>query len=732
MVAERAGRTGFVLNADDPLIADLGRDHELHRRAGRHLLRDRGPVAGAARAPARPRRQALPPLRPPLRLRARLRRPPRPLRVPQLRRRPARARPRRDRDRAARDARLALARLARPTARRARAAAARPLQRLQRARRARRRAAARDRRSRPAVERAGSTVEAAFGRVETIEVGGHAGLDPADQEPGRRQRGPAHAAPRGRRAAAALDLWIALNDRIADGRDVSWVWDADFELLAGAARSVICAGTRAPEMAVRLKYAGIDPATLAVEPSIERSLDRAVAGADWAALRPPDLHGADRAAHAARRPRAGEGVLAMSAAAGRREAIWHDVECGAYAADLATWVELAAAAAGPVLELGAGDRPRRAQPRRARGIEVVALDRSRELARRARRASAAAAGLEIETVRADARGSSLGARASAPCSRRCSSCTCSPARPSAASVLAAVAGAPPARAARSPRRCSPRTLARTGRLRAPGRCPTCASSTAGSTRACRSRSPESPAGSRSAGCARSSRPTGELTESTDAVRLDRAHARRSSSREAAAAGLERARADRDPPHRRPRRLGRSASWRRRDEAPRLLALYPEQMNIYADRGNILFLRRRCEWRGIGFEHAAAGPGERFDPAAHDLIYIGGGQDRDQRLVAADMRRDQARGARRRGRRRRRRARRLRRLPAARPQLPARRRADRRARARRPRDRPRAGPAADRQRRDRGRPRRRAAADRRVREPRRAHPPRRRASSRSAG
>jgi CobQ-like glutamine amidotransferase family enzyme len=69
---------------------------------------------------------------------------------------------------------------------------------------------------------------------------------------------------------------------------------------------------------------------------------------------------------------------------------------------------------------------------------------------------------------------------------------------------------------------------------------------------------------------------------------------------------------------------------------RLLALYPEQMNIYADRGNLLFLRQRCEWRGIGFEHASAGPGEGFDPGAHDLIYIGGGQDRDQRLVAGDM------------------------------------------------------------------------------------------------
>jgi len=69
---------------------------------------------------------------------------------------------------------------------------------------------------------------------------------------------------------------------------------------------------------------------------------------------------------------------------------------------------------------------------------------------------------------------------------------------------------------------------------------------------------------------------------------------------------------------------------------RVLALYPEQMNIYADRGNILFLQRRCEWRGIGFEHASAGPGEGFDLAAHDLVYIGGGQDRDQRLVAEDM------------------------------------------------------------------------------------------------
>jgi len=69
---------------------------------------------------------------------------------------------------------------------------------------------------------------------------------------------------------------------------------------------------------------------------------------------------------------------------------------------------------------------------------------------------------------------------------------------------------------------------------------------------------------------------------------------------------------------------------------RLCALYPEQMNIYADRGNIMLLRRRCEWRGIGFEYAAAGPGDSLDPGAHDFLYVGGGQDRDQRIVAADL------------------------------------------------------------------------------------------------
>ena len=73
-----------------------------------------------------------------------------------------------------------------------------------------------------------------------------------------------------------------------------------------------------------------------------------------------------------------------------------------------------------------------------------------------------------------------------------------------------------------------------------------------------------------------------------------------------------------------------------DPTLRVCALYPDLMNIYADRGNLQLLQRRCEWRGIGFRLSGAGLGDALDPDAHDLFYIGGGQDRDQRLVADDM------------------------------------------------------------------------------------------------
>jgi CobQ-like glutamine amidotransferase family enzyme len=73
-----------------------------------------------------------------------------------------------------------------------------------------------------------------------------------------------------------------------------------------------------------------------------------------------------------------------------------------------------------------------------------------------------------------------------------------------------------------------------------------------------------------------------------------------------------------------------------DGVLRVCALYPDLMNIYADRGNLLLLERRCEWRGLGFELRGAGLGDELDPDAHDLFYLGGGQDRDQQLCAQDL------------------------------------------------------------------------------------------------
>ena len=69
---------------------------------------------------------------------------------------------------------------------------------------------------------------------------------------------------------------------------------------------------------------------------------------------------------------------------------------------------------------------------------------------------------------------------------------------------------------------------------------------------------------------------------------------------------------------------------------RICALYPDVLNIYADRGNLLVLERRCAWRGIDCRIAAAAIGDAIDPDAHDLFYLGGGQDRDQRIVAEDL------------------------------------------------------------------------------------------------
>ncbi len=113
-----------------------------------------------------------------------------------------------------------------------------------------------------------------FGRVETIQVGGRALSILLVKNP----TGANEVLRTLTLEDGELDLWLALNDNTADGRDVSWIWDADFELLAGRVRRATCSGTRAEEMALRLKYAGVE-AELAVDRDLGRSLDSAIEGA---------------------------------------------------------------------------------------------------------------------------------------------------------------------------------------------------------------------------------------------------------------------------------------------------------------------------------------------------------------------------------------------------------------------------------------------------------------------
>jgi UDP-N-acetylmuramyl tripeptide synthase len=83
----------------------------------------------------------------------------------------------------------------------------------------------------------------------------------------------------GRDDAPSLDLLMLLNDGQPDGRDVSWIWDADFEALGPRIGSVVCGGRRAAELALRLKYAGWPTSRMLVEPEIRGALDRAIEAA---------------------------------------------------------------------------------------------------------------------------------------------------------------------------------------------------------------------------------------------------------------------------------------------------------------------------------------------------------------------------------------------------------------------------------------------------------------------
>jgi UDP-N-acetylmuramyl tripeptide synthase len=117
-----------------------------------------------------------------------------------------------------------------------------------------------------------AAVTAAFGRAERVRIG-------ATELSILLVKNPAGANEILRTLAlepGELDVLAILNDRTADGRDVSWIWDADFELLASTVARVTCAGTRAAELALRLKYAGVPVQRIRVVPDLPTALDAAV------------------------------------------------------------------------------------------------------------------------------------------------------------------------------------------------------------------------------------------------------------------------------------------------------------------------------------------------------------------------------------------------------------------------------------------------------------------------
>jgi UDP-N-acetylmuramyl tripeptide synthase len=119
-------------------------------------------------------------------------------------------------------------------------------------------------------------VAPAFGRAETVDLGGR----PTSILLVKNPAGANEVLRTLALEARQLDLFGVLNDRTADGRDVSWVWDADWEIVAPHVRRLTCSGTRAAELALRLKYAGVDPARLKVVDDLERGLDTALADGD--------------------------------------------------------------------------------------------------------------------------------------------------------------------------------------------------------------------------------------------------------------------------------------------------------------------------------------------------------------------------------------------------------------------------------------------------------------------
>jgi len=119
-------------------------------------------------------------------------------------------------------------------------------------------------------------VAPAFGRAETLDLGGRSTSILLVKNPA----GANEVLRTLTLEARELDVFGVLNDRTADGRDVSWVWDADWEVLAPHVRRMTCSGTRAAELALRMKYAGVDAPRLHVVEDLADGLDAALADGD--------------------------------------------------------------------------------------------------------------------------------------------------------------------------------------------------------------------------------------------------------------------------------------------------------------------------------------------------------------------------------------------------------------------------------------------------------------------
>lgn len=113
----------------------------------------------------------------------------------------------------------------------------------------------------------------AFGRAETLRVGGR----PVTMLLGKNPTGLDEVVQVLAADGPPLDLLMLLNDRDLDGRDVSWIWDADLERLAPGVRSLTCGGARAAEAAMRMDYAGVDRQRIEVVDGIAEPLARALA-----------------------------------------------------------------------------------------------------------------------------------------------------------------------------------------------------------------------------------------------------------------------------------------------------------------------------------------------------------------------------------------------------------------------------------------------------------------------